>query len=132
MIRKILIIIALLYGAFVVYANVRFQNPSTQLAPVDLKTYRFAQLDSSESIAIKDMILKVDGINAVSLNAKEKLVGVTYEYEKISEPELQKIVSLNGAYQIEPLVFSSNGPSCPVHGVLATWEKALALHRFVD
>lgn len=132
MIRKILLLIAVLYGVFVAYANIRFQNPSTQLAPVDLKTFRFAAIDSTEAAAVKSLLLSTPGIRAVSMNEKENLIGVTYEFERISDSHLLQLVSLEKTFAVEPVVFSTSGPSCPVHGVIVVWEKALAFHRFVD
>lgn len=132
MMRKILLVFTLLYLGFVIYANTRHINPSAKIPMVDVKTFEVSQADSVELAAVRIVALENKSIRAVSINPKENLIGVTYELESIGAEDVARILSLDGTYQVGIKSISQNGPSCPVHGIMEVWDKALALHRIVD
>jgi hypothetical protein len=132
MMRKILILLVIAYASFIAYANLRFENPSAQLEPVDVATFTVDSIATDEASALQKMLIDHPNITAASVNAAGGIIGLTYHFEKMTMDELEKTVSVNGKYSIKEKVFASSGGKCPVHGAFEFWDKALAFHRFVN
>lgn len=129
--KKILITLITSYGLFIVYANLRTENPSRDLKPICLKTYTFASLSNEDAKVLRSNLMSNVNITAVSTNAEKDLVGVSYQYEELSAKDFLNMVSMNNTFTVSEKDFKKdNRPGCPVGGLMETWEKLLKFHRF--
>ena len=129
MMRKIAIAILVVYAGIVVYANMRFRNPSMDLQPIQVQAFQLSGLDSTEVKSYCEQIKKDEHITALSYDKDSQLLSVSYHYQEVPSEKLMLLLGDNGAVKVTPKTFAQK-PTCPVHGYLAVWHKFLEFHTF--
>ncbi len=131
---KRILFYSLLIGliSLVSYANLRFVNPSASIEPVDVRTFEISNLQNTKPEIVTEWVMQNPEVKAVSVNESKSLIGVTYQYQNLSEEDLLNLVAMNGVLTVSKKVFAkSDKPGCPVHGFLVVWERTLSALRFV-
>lgn len=121
--------LAILFGAFVVYANWEPAPMHAYVKPISMTILKVDGLtDLGEANEVKEKVSKTSGVTACAANPASQLVSITFDPEQTSAQSLTQLVSNITSTDVQNASFEGvepSGPECPVpHEYILAFERA--------
>lgn len=126
--KKVSIASFALFAAFLVYANLEPAPLHTYAPPAAMVIFKSTTLkDKEKAKQINDILEKINGITANSINLESQLISITYHPEKTNANSLKELLKNSSGLDFDFATYEKNEtpqPECPIpHGVFANLEK---------